>query len=446
MYPQSFGYLVPIIIFLHLLIYNLADSRHLYRMEIPRKCCSPDNFFNEHLECINRTVKSSLSSIDIKKKSSFLSSALTLLSTSPFLSSSDGLKCIFNESLIFNGTYKLDSRDSYVTLHAPNNFCIEDTVNGTTVLARCPSPEERHRSQIHNLGAVIFWGAQTYMSTNIAHVVLCTIVVVIYLSVPQLQRGLYNRAVVRHNICLMMTGVVLQMLGFCELGNCQFNDYLMIFSWLSLQYFTIATVFWLNVICYDMTLAITKFRWITGAGQHDNIDENRKIFIYGLFAWGGSFLPVILAGLCDYIPSVPKDFILKPNYLKFRDGPSPIVNLYFFLVPAFTLLLNNILFIYTTFKIIKIQRSTQIATSNQKNLLKKKYFLFLRLYLLMGAPWFFGMVLACLNKLVLLKTCRLIQPSLWLLILATHKYVITKIKSLSASYKRRKCSVTTISA
>ncbi|KAH0550060.1 uncharacterized protein LOC123260335 [Cotesia glomerata] len=443
MHPRPVSSLIPPIQIIFLLLFTTPGSttRPVYLFEIPRKCCSSTSYFNEHLECIARINGTWTPKVFLKKFSWTYSSSPSPLSSPNIVSS----KCHFNisESLFLNDNSKA-SNYSQMKLEMGNNFCVEETMNGTTVLAKCLFREIHE--QIYTLGAVIFWGAQTYMSTNIAHVILCTIVVIIYLSVPRLQRGVYNRCVVRHNICLMMAGVVLQILGFCELGNCQFNDYLMILSWLVLQYFTIATALWLNVVCYDMTLAITKFRWMTGAGQFDNVDEKRKIFVYGLFSWGGSLVPVILAGLCDYIPAVPKNFILKPNYLNFRDGPSPIVNLYFFLVPAFTLLLNNVLFVYTTFKIIKIQRSTEIATANQTNLLKKKYFLFLRLYLLMGAPWFFGMVLACLNKLVLLKTCRLIQPSLWLLILATHKSVILKVKSLSANYKRRKSSVTTISA
>lgn len=317
-----------------------------------------------------------------------------------------------------------------------------NTTNGTTnKLAKC---SDQH-STILNLGAVVFWGAQTYMSTNIAHVVLCIVVVAIYICVPGLRCGLHNRAVVRHNICVMMHGIILQILGICELVNCQINNYLMIFLWLCLQYFTIAAVFWLNVISYNMTLSITRFRWIAGNTKKNNPDEDRRLFSYGLFAWVGSMAPTLLAGLCDYIPGVPKEFLLKPNYVNFRNGQNLVVNMYFFAVPTFTLLLNNILFVYTTYRIIKIQRSTQIATRNKTNLLKKKYFLFLRLYLLMGAPWFFGMLLACFNKLIILKTCRLIQPSLWLLILATHPAVVKKIKQWFMCHDYRQRNIFTIS-
>lgn len=414
-------------IFLLVLVSTLIEtsqSKQLYKLQISRKCCSVGYIFNEKIICVNRTAKIMNDYEEIVIK--------------------DGLSCQSNDLLDRNNTQQID-RLTYTILNVPDNFCIMDSNNGTKVLTRCA--DRRHSSFI-DLGTITFFGAQTYMFINFAHVVLCIVVVVIHLAVPTLGHSLYNRAVLRHNICLLMHGVILQLLGFCELTkSCQFNDKLMIFWWLCLQYFTIATVFWLNVICYDMTLAITRFRWIGGNGTRSDSTETRRLFMYGLFAWGGPLIPTVIAGLCDYIPGVQSDFILKPNFLDFRKGPSLTINLYFFLVPAFTLLLNNILFVFTTYRIITIQRSTKIATRNQTNLLKQKYFIFLRLYLLMGAPWFFGMIFGiCWNKLVILKMCRLVQPTLWLLMLITYKEIVMKIKRLFIKYKRPKCSIATISA
>ncbi|XP_063978662.1 probable G-protein coupled receptor Mth-like 1 [Diachasmimorpha longicaudata] len=397
----------------HLLVPATTDNATPSR-ETPQKCCQYDSVFDEHLMCVNRTIANDFSGALVKPVDRVF-------------------QCLNNESLVIHKEYRIGYA-IHVAVGDANDTCIEDTFDGKTIIAKCVD----QRSSILGLGSVIFWGAQTYMSTNLAHMILCIVVVLVYLSVPELGRGLYNRAVVRHNICLLMQGVVLQLLGYCELKDCRINDHVMILLWLILQYFTIATVFWLNGISFDMTLAITKFRWIGQNAHKSGEVESRKLLMYSIFAWGGPLLPALLAALCDYIPQVPQHFVLKPNYLNYRNGPSAVVNLYFFLLPAFVLLLNNILFVFTTHRIVKIQRSTEIATRNQKNILTKKYFLFLRLYLLMGAPWFFGMLLACLNILIVLKICRMIQPILWLVMLTTHKDILKRVKQVVAKCKHRR--------
>ncbi|XP_015117046.1 probable G-protein coupled receptor Mth-like 1 [Diachasma alloeum] len=403
-----------IFIILHHLFISSTSADPVQWRGVPQKCCQLNSLFNEHLTCVNRIIIND-SGVVLEKPVE------------------RAFQCLNNESLVLHKEYRI-GYTGYLTFSEGNDSCIEDTSDGKTIIAKCANQP----SAILGLGSVIFWGAQTYMSTNLAHMILCIVVVLVYLSVPELGRGLYNRAVVRHNICLLMQGVVLQLLGYCELKNCWINHHIMIFLWLTLQYFTIATVFWLNGICFDMTLAITKFRWIAQNAHKSSEVESRKLLMYGIFAWGGPLLPTLLAALCDYIPQVPRHFVLKPNYLNYRNGPSAVVNLYFFLLPAFVLLLNNILFVFTTHRIVRIQRSTEIATRNQKNILTKKYYLFLRLYLLMGAPWFFGMVLACLNILIVLKICRMIQPILWLLMLTTHKAILKRVKQVVEKCKHRR--------
>ena len=271
---------------------------------------------------------------------------------------------------------------------------------------------------IHGLGGVIFWGAQTYMYVNIVHFFACVLVTFIYCALPTVNKNLYNRIVLRHNVSLLILGGILTVLGYCQVSECPFNSVATRVLWLSLQYFSNATVFWLNIVCFDITLTITRFCRIPNTG--DRKDEDRKLIVYSMLVWGGALIPTMMAAIFEFVPQIPKDFILKANFMEASNGPKPIVNMYFFLLPACTLLFNNLLFVVTTYKIIKIQKSTELAVHNQKRLLREKYFIFLRLYLLMGAPWFFGTVMACLNMLVLLKICRTVQPVLWLFMLISH--------------------------
>lgn len=436
-----------------------------------KKCCVAGYAFNEDLECVNaeRLDRLNYSTYDARR---------TISSQRPqrivtMIASVRGLSCRND------GEGDTDSRHRprnfpriYSIFYAPRNYCIENMINGTTVLIRCTKASsevtlDRENSTVvmkttttttiitvtttittitsisvtnvseedktevvrrcNDLRSLFFWGAQTYMDTNVAHVVLSTIVVVVYLSIPELGRSIYNRAVLRHNICLLLQGCFLTFLGYCNLCGVSISDDFETLLWILMQYFTNATVFWLNVICFDMALSITRFRWMMGSGQQTSQKEYRRLLLYGAFAWGVAFLPAVVAVVLEFCPGIPEDFPLKPNYRRYHGGPNYMVNVYFFGIPLLTLFWNNVLFVFTTYKIIRIQRSTEIATRNHTNVLRKKYFLFLQLYLLMGAPWFFGLLFACMNKLVVMKICRLIWPILWLLMLGAHKKLRRKL-------------------
>ncbi|XP_029679870.1 uncharacterized protein LOC115245603 [Formica exsecta] len=445
----------------------------VHETNAPTKCCVADYAFDENLKCIH---------VELNKFNYTTHDAWQTISSEPLqqivtmFAFVPGLSCRVDDA----DTNRHPVR-GYATFLEPKDYCIENMINGTIVLIKCTemalnkenwtetmmvtkttmiitvtaittittmanmTKEDREENVHHNnnLRTVFFWGAQTYMDTNVAHVILCIIVVVVYLSVPKLGKSIYNRAVLRHNVCLLLQGCILMFLGFCELCNCPMSDDFATFLWIVLQYFTNATVFWLNVICFDMTLSITRFRWMVGFGQQTNQEENRRLLLYGVFAWGSALIPAIVAFILEFFHGIPDDFPLKPNYRRYRGGPNLVVNIYFFGIPLLTLFWNNVLFVFTTYKIIRIQQSTEIATRNNTNALKKKYFLFLQLYLLMGAPWFFGLLFACLNKLVVLKICRMIWPILWLLMLATHKKMRQKLaSSLRCITKKRETTAT----
>lgn len=451
-------------------------TKVVHETNAPTKCCIADYAFDENLECVHvEPNKFNYSTQDSWRtmSSEHLQQITTVLASVP------GLNCHDKDADTSRHLLR-----GYATFLASKDYCVERMINGTAVLVKCAemtlkkenwktetimmtkttmiitvttittittidvtsnvTRDDREEIVHHSndLRMVFFWGAQTYMDTNVAHVILCTIVVVVYLSVPKLGKSIYNRAVLRHNVCLLLQGCILMFLGFCELCECPMSDDFATFLWIMLQYFTNATVFWLNVICFDMTLSITRFRWMVGSGQQTSQEENRRLLMYGVLAWGGALIPAIVAFILEFYPGIPDDFPLKPNYRQYRDGPNFIVNLYFFGIPLLTLFWNNVLFVFTTYKIIRIQQSTEIATRNNTNALKKKYFLFLQLYLLMGAPWFFGLLFACLNKLVILKICRMIWPILWLLMLATHKKIRRKIANKLRCIKEKREAAT----
>lgn len=313
-------------------------------------------------------------------------------------------------------------------------YCLEYSINKSLMIQICPSTMSGATRQAENvtgcdgiLTKTKFWGADIAMHMNIVHIVLCFIVVIFYRMFYDLGRRTYNRAVLQHNACLLTMGCTLTTLGVFTLCHSDLNGSAAVFLWLVLQFFTLASTFWLNVICFDMTLVITRFRWMFGSFDNSEREENRKFLVYGIFAWGGALIPTLFAGIMELCPEGSVHPALRADYARYKEGDNRTVNMYFFFIPLITLFFNNILFIYTSYKIFMIQRSTAIVTKNQTNALWRKYFLFLRLYLLMGAPWFFGVLMACLNQLWILKTCRIVQPILWLLMLASHKKVRRRI-------------------
>ncbi|XP_011643527.1 uncharacterized protein LOC105431191 [Pogonomyrmex barbatus] len=468
-----------------------------HRPGVPKKCCLSGYAFNENLECVHAKLDQfDYTTHDARR---------TISSHSPqrivtVIASAQGLRCDGEEN---DTSSKYHPRGLPINsiFRSSRDYCIENMINGTTVLIKCAEigsevsldrenstemtivtktttttttrriitvttittittisltnvssnmskEDEMINEMTHrcsDLRTVFFWGAQTYMDTNVAHVVLSTIVVVVYLSIPELGKSIYNRAVLRHNVCLLLQGFFLTFLGYCNLCGFATSDDFDTLLWILMQYFTNATVFWLNVICFDMTLSITRFRWMMGSGQQTIQEENRRLLLYGVFAWGGALVPAVVAVILEFCPGIPEDFPLKPNYRRYHGGPNYVVNIYFFGIPLLTLFWNNVLFVFTTYKIIRIQRSTEIATRNNTNVLRKKYFLFLQLYLLMGAPWFFGLLFACLNKLVVMKICRLIWPILWLLMLATHKKLRQKLANKLRCVRKKSDIVATVS-
>lgn len=400
------------VILLQLCVSNIG-ARNLQQIDIPRKCCDNGFAFNDNYDCVKQQR---INESDHEW-------------SGPYVTVDISFTC--SDHIIPTSRNCDETSGTYSTIFIPTDSCIDMMVNGTEVLVKC-SYQMSHDSDstiVGGIGAVIFWGAQTYMPANIAHAVLCLIVVIVYYFVPDLGNNLHNRAVLRHNISLLILGVILTLLGYCEICECMFGNTVTSVLWLCLQFISNASVYWLNVICFDMTIMITRFHWLRGDVNRNEREDNRRLLLYDILVWGGSLLPTMLAAVLEFYPQIPNDFPLKANYNDSTKGPKTAVNMYFFLVPMCTLFCNNILFVFTTYRIIKIQRSTEMATKKHTNFLKKKYFLFLRLYLLMGAPWFFGTLLACFNKLFLLKVTRMIQPTLWLIMLVTHKKFRQKISS-----------------
>ncbi|CAK9815111.1 G-protein coupled receptor Mth2 [Anthophora quadrimaculata] len=243
-----------------------------------------------------------------------------------------------------------------------------------------------------------FWGAKIVIFANIIYIIPYLTVVLVYLVVPGLDSRAYSKAVICYNASqLILNGLIIMFL-------------------------TISSTFWLFVICIDMTLVITRFRSTSSANNtkaRKHLQERKKFFTYAAWTWGCSLLPTALACIAELSPLLSPSSSIRPNFQRFQDGANLSVIIYVATFPILTCLANSVLFCYTSYRMILIQKSTTLATANSATLninkARKRYFLFLRLYFLMDAPWITSALAAAFTELWVLKFLRMIQPILMLL-------------------------------
>lgn len=300
--------------------------------------------------------------------------------------------------------------------------------NGTVYVKQCPTDWREKVGRCDSImKPLFFWGATIVVFANLIYIFPYIIVIVFFFAIGDLRKRAYDKAVLGYNASQLAIAVVLAIIGYFVLCHKPITPaWIYIVLGLTLQFLTVASVFWLNVICFDMTLVITRFRWIPGSDITGS-EENRKFRMYAAYAWGGGAIVTAITCFVEFSPWIPASSPLKPNFERFDDGANYAVIFYVSTVPMITLILNNVLFVYTTYKVIKIRKSTAVANENNKNV-RKKYFVFLRLYLLMDAPWILGVLAAVYSDLWSLKFCRMLQPILMLLAILPKNKIYHAVK------------------
>ncbi|GFT95653.1 probable G-protein coupled receptor Mth-like 3 [Nephila pilipes] len=156
---------------------------------------------------------------------------------------------------------------------------------------------------------------------------------------------------------------------------CYFNGVLIHFG-----YF--AAFSWMSVMAYDIhgTFSVT---------QTNNSNKSKIFLKYSLFAWLCTVCLVLLSIIIDN--SLPKGNSFRPRYAE----PTCWLNskkglLIFFVSPATILLIANIvLFGITAFHFRKVSRQTKMVNNFSD---KVRYFLYLKLAVVLGLTWILGLV------------------------------------------------------
>lgn len=158
-----------------------------------------------------------------------------------------------------------------------------------------------------------FWGATIVIFANIIYIIPYFIVVLVYCLMPHLRNRAYDRAVVSFNVAQFISNLVMISTGSMLLCHKDVKPIIYVATGLALMFFTISSTLWSLLICFDMTLVITRLRWVPPSSNVKE-QENRKFLVYSAFVWGIAFVPTALAMIVESTDLVPESSFLRPNF------------------------------------------------------------------------------------------------------------------------------------
>ncbi|CAG9134015.1 unnamed protein product [Plutella xylostella] len=194
----------------------------------------------------------------------------------------------------------------------------------------------------------------------------------VYMFLPQLRdlQGLCYMC-----LCLSMA------LGFLSLGilqlNPNFTQEICTVTGFLVYFWMMATFFWTNVICINV------YRTVVNSA-HLKKTERRQYFIYSCYAWGCTFLFLVVSLITNFIEGDHLKPGIGVNSCWFKDRTTTWV---FFYGPVAILLTANVaLFILSSLNLWKHTRKYEVSKLNN---LKYRFLLSLKLLLVMGISWVF---------------------------------------------------------
>ncbi|XP_034946056.1 uncharacterized protein [Chelonus insularis] len=310
--------------------------------------------------------------------------------------------------------------------YANNSLCMDKFDNGSSVILLCLGTDnETINNQCDSIVTVLnFWGASMVVLATILYTISYVIVVIVYCFLPKNQNSAYDRSVISFNVSYIVLNTLIIFSGYFELCHIELTNTTYGILGLIIVYFIQACCLWLFIICFDMTLAITRFHWIPiYLDRRDGRNEFRK---YAAATWFASTVPTIIAAVMEFNSVLPHESSLRPNFSDFHGQHNIAILFYTLFLPVVMLLTNTCLFFDTTYKIIKIQRDEKILNKNRSKVkkAKKRYIVYLKLYLIMNASWLSGALSAVFPSLWFLKFVRILQLILMLIVIVPRQRMI----------------------
>ncbi|XP_063978664.1 G-protein coupled receptor Mth2-like isoform X2 [Diachasmimorpha longicaudata] len=306
--------------------------------------------------------------------------------------------------------------------------CMGFLMNGTVVTSICDKmlSNQTYEHCDSPFKLLSFWGASMVTSATMIYTLPYLLVVIVYCTYADLRKRAYDKSLICYNSSYAILNLMLIVLGFFELCHRQLPDFVYGICGSVVVYFIQASCMWLFILCFDMTLVITRFRWAPSSDSKAR-SERRKFKVYSLLNWGLSVIPAVVVVITEFTPTLPKDSPVRPNFSNFHGPPNKSLLIYTLALPVITLLTNTVLFVYTSYRMLKVKKDNRILNQSSMRNAKKEYFVYLKLYIIMDAPWLSGALSAIYPSLWILKFFRVIQPILMLYIILPKKRILKTI-------------------
>ncbi|XP_073972397.1 G-protein coupled receptor Mth2-like isoform X2 [Rhodnius prolixus] len=277
--------------------------------------------------------------------------------------------------LLVNGSlYRGDG-----TLIEPEDYCLDVVESQNAILPALCFPEDENQVEDGEMYRI-------YPVGMLVSVPFLFLTFLVYALIRQL-RNLHGCCLMSHVASLLIgySCLVTLQIASTRMGNtpCKIVGF-------SVQYFFLATFFWLNVMCIDIYWAFSSVR--TRGGRPGG--DLRKLLLYSLYAWGMPLLILLATVAVDFSDAVPKMSPFKPNVGTnkcFFEGRSAAY-LYFYGPMALLICANMVLFGVTAYRIWSTSRETAALnrgdsrrhSDKQEN---ERFKLYVKLFLVMGINW-----------------------------------------------------------
>ncbi|XP_066901674.1 probable G-protein coupled receptor Mth-like 10 [Halyomorpha halys] len=242
----------------------------------------------------------------------------------------------------YNGTLVHLSTDAEIVTR---EFCLEENEFNETYTYVCfpPNEEEVLEATLQAYSIGLFFSLPFLLAT-----------VIVYASFKRL-RNLHGKCVLYHTSSML---VAYLLLALAQNGHLQEETPCFIVGY-AIQFFFMATFFWLNVMCFDIYWAFSGLRNLTGSVKER---ERKKLIVYSIYAWCTPLLILVITVAVDLSPSIPVTSFFKPRVGEdkcfFKEKGATWI--YFYLPMALIILSNIILFGVTAYRIWSHRREAAV--------------------------------------------------------------------------------------
>ncbi|XP_053613819.1 G-protein coupled receptor Mth-like [Plodia interpunctella] len=284
------------------------------------------------------------------------------------LNCNDG-RLVLND-IVLNG-------DKVSTMDTPGYVFVEDTSQyciGNMVKSSNRTPAELTRV------ALVCFEQVSQSDSDLETSGILTIISVFFLLATVVVYGYIPELRDLQGLCYMCMCISMAF-GFLCLGSLQLTRWItgalctttgfFIYTWM------MATFFWMNVICINV------YRTVHDAAHLRNT-EKKQYFFYSCYAWGGTLLFLTISLITNFVEGNH----LKPDFGKGSCWFSGRTETWlFFYGPIAILIAANVgLFIMSS---RSLWATTRKYEANKLNIIKYKFLLSLKLFLVMGISWIF---------------------------------------------------------